>query len=384
MYIATKIQTYLPAVLRCSPSMGIFAEYYVFDSQTEKMVRKRVKLTRAVKNYRTKHQRMLAAQTIVDNLNRKLSGGWSPLYETSDGRLYTPIAELRDKFLSAKQREGCRDTTLRDYRSITNIFLGWCEDTGRARKHSGTFLRPDAVQYMDFVLEKGNTNRHYNNTSKVMRCFFQWALEHCYCKENPFAGIKPLPKQPKRRTLIDKQHRTQIARYFRAECPQMLLLCKLVYNSAVRPIEAAQIRIADIDLTRHCITIPPEVAKNKHQRNATITADMCRYLGEIVATHLPDEYLFGTGKQMMPGTKHVTFNYFRKKWDTMRKELGLPAEMQLYSLRDTGLTDLLHSGVDQLTVQHHADHSSLAIQNIYTDHFDPLLNEKIYNNAPEF
>ena len=48
------------------------------------------------------------------------------------------------------------------------------------------------------------------------------------------------------------------------------------------------------------------------------------------------------------------------------------------SLRDTGITDLLHSGVGPLTVQHHADHSSLAIQKIYTDHFDAGLNEKIY------
>ena len=68
----------------------------------------------------------------------------------------------------------------------------------------------------------------------------------------------------------------------------------------------------------------------------------------------------------------------------MRLDLDLPVEMQLYSLRDTGLTDLLHAGVDQLTVQHHADHSSIEIQNIYTDHYDPGLNEKIYSNAPTF
>ncbi len=68
----------------------------------------------------------------------------------------------------------------------------------------------------------------------------------------------------------------------------------------------------------------------------------------------------------------------------MRNATGLPKEMQLYSLRDTGLTDLLHAGIDQLTVQHHADHSSLAIQNIYTDHYDSGLNEKIYTMAPKF
>ncbi|MCR5064410.1 MAG: site-specific integrase, partial [Bacteroidales bacterium] len=80
----------------------------------------------------------------------------------------------------------------------------------------------------------------------------------------------------------------------------------------------------------------------------------------------------------------VNKQYFQKSWDRMRKATGLPKEMQLYSLRDTGLIDLLHAGVDQLTVQHHADHSSLAIQNIYTDHYDAGLNERVYNNAPIF
>lgn len=47
-------------------------------------------------------------------------------------------------------------------------------------------------------------------------------------------------------------------------------------------------------------------------------------------------------------------------------------------------TDYLHAGIDALTVQHHADHSSLEVQSIYTSHFDPQLNEKIYTLAPDF
>ena len=54
------------------------------------------------------------------------------------------------------------------------------------------------------------------------------------------------------------------------------------------------------------------------------------------------------------------------------------------SLRDTGITDLLHAGVDPLTVQHHVDHSSLAIQSIYTNHFDTGVNDKVFNSGVEF
>ena len=95
-------------------------------------------------------------------------------------------------------------------------------------------------------------------------------------------------------------------------------------------------------------------------------------------------YLFGMNKDLLPSDKRCALSAFRKKWDKMRTFLDLPQEMQLYSLRDTGMIDLLHAGVDELSVQHHFDHSDLSIQAIYTNHFDPNLNETIFRNAPQF
>lgn len=381
--IAT-LRQYVPAQLK-NDTNGISILYYVYDPMAGEMRRIRMKLNRQLRPFRTKAEKMREAASIVYTLNKRLAEGWTPLHESDDGRLYTPIKELRDSFLSSKQREGLRETTLRDYKSITGLFLTWCEESGRARKYSGTFLKVDAVTYMDYILGKGNSNRSFNNTLKVMSLFFQWSLEHCYCKENPFVGIRQLPKKRKKRILVDAESRRMILDYFSRECPQMLLLCRLVYSSAVRPLEASKIHIGDIDLKRRYIRIPDEVAKNHKERFATLTKEEIEQLQQLLERRPPSTwFLFGPGKQIMPGEKQVSHSYFRKKWDRMKRDIGLPEEMQLYSLRDTGLTDLLHAGVDPLTVQHHADHSSLAMQNIYTDHFDPGLNEKIYNNAPKF
>lgn len=328
---------------------------------------------------------MLAAQKIADELNQRLGGGWTPLHESEDGRLYTPLSELRAKFLAAKEREGVRPTTLMNYTSYTHLFLEWCEDHGMGTRYSGTFLRNDAVRYLDYVSEKGNGNRSYNNTVKALRCFFNWGVEHCYCRENPFEKIKLLPKQRKRRILIDKDTRDRISSYFRREKPQMLLVSMLVYSSAIRPKEIANIQLKHINLEKHYILIEETNAKNHKARCATITREISQIIAPMMERyHNKDYYLLGTGKQMEPGERPARNNYFAKCWNKMRDELGLPMEMQLYSLRDTGLTDLLHAGVDQLSVQHHADHSSLEIQNIYTDHFDVGLTEKIYYNAPSF
>ena len=380
-----KIIKFLPAVVRKAKSVGTYVEYYYYDPMYDTMIRKRVRVTRLTKRCKTKREAAFAAQQVAEEINRRLAGGWSPLQESENARLYTSLPELRSKFLASKKAEGCRDTTMVNYTSMTRLFLEWIENTGRTKKHSGEFMRHDAVAYMDFIMEKGNSNRSFNNTLKCIRCFWEWAKEHCYCNDNPFQHIKYLPKNRKKRILIDSVTRKIIADYFCIKKPPMLIVCQLVYSSAMRPLEIRKIQIKHIDIARRCIVVPDSNAKNGKSRCATLTRQTIELLIPILAANLPaDDYLFGKGIDMAPGPEPSTRNYFRKCWDRMRDRCGLPDEMQLYSLRDSGLTDLLHAGVDQLTVQHHADHSSIAIQNIYTDHFDPGVNEKIFEKAPSF
>jgi len=380
------IQNYLPAVVKQLPSLGFVVEYFIADPVTDKMLRKRIRLTRLVNRVPNKRQRLIAAQQVADNLNAKLRGGWSPIHETEDSRLYTPLATLREKFLSAKGAEGCRSTTLTQYRSVTDIWLRWCEDNGHGDRYSGTYLRPLAIRYMDDILEKRQRHRSYNNTLKVMKVFFQWAVEHCYAKENPFSGIKMLKKEPKIRILVPSEARNKVREWYAATRPAMNIVCQLVYSSAIRPAEILKIQLKHIHLDQHYIEIPGANAKNHKARMASLTPSLVTMLEPVVKrwNQKPDYFLIGFNEDLAPDVRAVNKSYFQKSWERMRNATGLPKEMQLYSLRDTGLTDLLHAGVDPLTVQHHADHSSLDIQAIYTRHHDPHVVDKIYNNAPAF
>lgn len=368
------IEKFLPAVVKESKGYGWYVEYYVLDFASESMVRQRLRVNRLVKRYRTKREKQLAAQAVADEVNSKLSRGWSPIHETEDARLYTKIPAMRDKFLLHKEAEGIRPATMQSYTCVTGMFVRWCEDAGRLNLFSGTFLRSDAVAYLDWLKENGSSNRNYNNHLKVMRCLWNWAMEHCYCKENAFALVKPLRNEKKRRVLIDTESRRRIAEWCQENCPQYLIVVMLVYSSAMRPKEIANIQIKHIDLERHCVVVPGEVAKNGKQRCATLSPRLVELLRDVVGGCPGEWYLFGSRAGLLPCSEMVSMSRFRKKWDDLRADLCLPKEMQLYSLRDTGITDLLHAGIDQLTVQHHVDHSSLAVQAIYTDHFDPNVN----------
>lgn len=379
------LSNWLPAVAKYLPSLGFCVEYYYYDPNREKMMLKRIRLTNLAKRYHTKRERQLAAQRVADEVNARLRGGWSPLHESDDGRLYTLLPELRRRFLSAKRAEGCRETTLVQYGSVTDIFLRWCEDNGLMSRYSGTFLRPDAVRYMDDVLEQRLRHRSYNNTLKVLKAWWQWAVEHCYAKENAFVGIKTLKKEPKIRVLVDAESRAKVARYYAETRPAMLIVCQLVYSSAIRPAEILRIRLGDIHLKEHYIRIPAENAKNHHERYASLTPQLVELLRPVLEQRRDGSlYLIGKNAELSPDREPIGKSYFQKSWERMRRATGLPKEMQLYSLRDTGITDLLHAGVDPLTVQHHADHSSLEMQAIYTNHRDANLGAIIYEKGPSF
>lgn len=65
----------------------------------------------------------------------------------------------------------------------------------------------------------------------------------------------------------------------------------------------------------------------------------------------------------------------------MRDALKLPTKYQLYSLRDTGIHDLLLDGVADIDVMHAAGHSDLSMTTRYADHIDDDLIARINDKA---
>lgn len=68
----------------------------------------------------------------------------------------------------------------------------------------------------------------------------------------------------------------------------------------------------------------------------------------------------------------------------MRKELQLPETMQLYSLKDTGITNMLENGVPAIDVMKQAGHHDLAMTSRYANHKDIQIAQKMYKNNLSF
>ncbi len=371
---------YVPAVLRHQPSHGWSIEYYVLDGAGN-MRRMVIRMNALRKRFQRVAEFKTHCNQVICNINVKLAGGWTPFGEQQNTRLFTPIQDVLDDYIYEKSSELRPDSVI-NYKSFSKVLKEWLSEN-YPQAPCSSFNKVLAVRFMDYIhYKKGLSGRSYNNRLKQARAFFSWAVEKCYTKENPFSTMKTKREESKKRILIPASSRAKISAYFQEKEPNYLVLCQLVFSALVRPKEAWRLRVCDIHLSEGYIYVTSDESKTHYDRIATLTPSIRESIGRMTANARPNDYLFGTGYKT--GKKQIVYSRFRKDWDTMRTELKLPKEMQLYSLRDTGINEMLKSGIDPLTVMQHADHHDLSMTTRYANHVDPHLVEIISTKAPQF
>jgi integrase len=204
---------------------------------------------------------------------------------------------------------------------------------------------------------------------------------HAYITSNHFDEIQLKKKEKKKRTIIPIEQRSLITEYLIEKDPLLLIVCKLMYFSLLRPKEISMLKVGDVSFDKKTIHVQEFVAKNHNERFATVPEVLLNDL-KYIENYPKDYYLFSA--DMKPGKKQADKDKFRKRFEKIKKTLKIPKEFQLYSYRDSGISDYIKQGLDLISIKQHADHHSLAMTDIYIDHYDPKLNEKIQKNLPMF
>jgi integrase len=373
--------SYLPAILREHKS-GWLIEYYVEHPVTHRFIRKTMKMNHVTKRFKSKLEARRHINKIINNLNIRLSTGWNPLFTDENIRLYTSVEDVCNSFLIEKKKD-TRVDTIRSYSSFVSIFSTWLNGKGNIGYFS-LINRVTISQFMDYVyMERNVSPRSYNNYVKIGRALFNWAKAKCYTNNNPFDFIQLKKKEKKKRILVPSESRQQIIRYLHEKMPNYMILLKLEYNALIRPNEIRNLKVFNTDLINGTITVESSVAKNHNERIITMTPDLVADFEKMnLSQYNKQFYLFS--HNFVPGKERVGPRYYSDFWVKMRNDLNLPTEMQLYSLRDTGIFEMLKSGIDSLSVKQHADHHSLEMTSIYSDHVDPNLAKIIREKSPTF
>lgn len=170
----------------------------------------------------------------------------------------------------------------------------------------------------------------------------------------------------KYRDIIPQEVRQQIRDYLTEEGEDVFLQCCLMcYRMLIRPKEMLMLKVGDVGTDT--IRIRAEVAKNHNERIVAIPEDMRGWFS-CLKGHGADELVFAKGYR--PGRTAICSRDIGRAWGDMRKALGFSKAYTFYSLKDTGITEMLERGVPPKLVKELADHHSLEMTERYTHRSD--------------
>lgn len=335
-----------------------YVGYYVVNPFTNKMVRRKIKLNHIL----NAKERKRYATRLAFEINAKLYDGWNPFTDESmnKSKKLKCAAEI---FLSEKSKT-LRPDSVRCYKSYTKMFSEWCEATRLSDEFCYVFDKNHALRLLDSMEAKGISNKSYNNYLTFFFTLFSYFIERGWCSENPFDGIKRKRVETKNRSTIPAEDRKRIIDYFESKkLHGYVVLMRLCFQCLIRPKEMLMLKLSDIDVDTGFIKISSDVAKNHHQRDVAIPQDLIPFFKEY--SNL-DKRLYVFSSKYVPGKKMLCSRDSARTWSEMRDALHLPKEYQFYSLKDTGITEMLEAGVAPKYVKELADHHSLEMTEKYT------------------
>lgn len=369
--------TFKPAQL--SSGKEWFVYYYVTNPVTEKLVRKKVKIN-SIKGITARKK---FANQLINEINQKLYSGWNPFLEETAPRGLKDIHLVLDIFLKSKKRE-LRSDSVRSYQSFVDNLKEWLISRGFKTMYTAKFNRVHAVDYMDYLYnEKEVSNVTWNNYLRFCRLLFTWMIEHQYCVENHFQSIKKKRIGEKQRIVVPEDTRLKIRNHLEYADFDFLIVCLLVFHALIRPKEISNLKPSSFNLQNQTILVEGSYSKNKKDRLITIPDSLAHDLKRWnFGGAAENEYIFGKGWK--PGKHKNDSRNFSKKWDKLRKLIGMPVEMKLYSLRDSGIIQMLNDGISPEEVMKQADHSSLEITTKYAKHANPEGSAQIKERGTSF
>lgn len=339
--------------------------YYAKNPITQKMERFRV----SVPVLNSKIERRKQGQKIVVEINRKLATGWLPYYSNTGATEFKTFEYCSEKFLSQTQKEVDsnvkRIDTLRSYTSFLKMIKKYASEKQIPMNLVLSLNREFVVNYLDWIYyERENSPRTYNNHLLFLGTFINFCIDRGYLKENCTTSILRKKKEAKKRQILTQEVKNKV-KELETTNKKYYTLCMATYFCFLRRTELTKIKVSDVNLRDHYITVESENSKNKKTEDVTIPNAYINLLAEHLKTANNKDYLF-SADNFKAGKKQLQPKKISDTWDIFRTEKNVSSEYQFYSLKDTGITDLLNSGVPAIKVRDQARHYDLKITESYT------------------
>lgn len=354
---------YKPAELKLTKDWIIV--YYSKNPITNKLERVRVRVPSMTSNT----ERLKHAKRIVTEINLKLASGWSPFIEQA-GTRYKTFQSAVDEFLLTIKKQVrdnvSRPDTLRTYNSNLNLLQQYIEEKKLKIVFALELNKSFCVNYLDWIyIERESSPRTRNNHLTFLRLFSTFLIGKGILNENPTLGIKNMKLLAKKRQVFPEEVKQTIYEELISYENGFHTLCMTTYFCFVRNTELGKLKVWNLNFNENSIFIQKEISKNKKDEIITIPSQFLEALKKHVGTSPLDYYLF-SGDKFKPGIKKMPIRKIGSAWEALRNKLKLESIYQFYGLKDTGITDLLNSGVPAIKVRDQARHYDIKITEMYT------------------
>lgn len=356
--------------------------YYAKNPVNNKMDRYRLR----VPTIKDKTERLKHAKRIVFEINKKLAASWSPFMEES-GKNFKTFQAATDEFLKHIEKQVkdnvMRPDTLRTYNSNLNLLNEFIRVKALKITFAVEVNKNFCVQYLDWIyIDRNSSPRTRNNHLSFIKLFCSYLFGRGVLKENPALNIPLMKKQLKKREVIPANVKKDIYNLLMNYDNGFYTLCMTTYYCFVRNSELGKLKVNMVNLNENWIFLSKEISKNKKDEFVTIPTPFLSILKNHIANAKEDDYLFSSDN-FKPGSIKMPVRKIASFWDKIRDTLNLPSKYQFYSLKDTGITDLLNSGVAAIKVRDQARHYDIKMTEIYTPR-NKSCDETIKNSGVEF
>lgn len=357
----------LPVVKKGKKDTYVY--FYVLDPDSilagePKLVRVRHRFN----HIKSAQERYAAARRFCADIAAKLQAGWNPLIDNSGCialKSFKSVMGEYQIYLEKAHADGAiRHDSLIDYVSRINILLSYNAQLPEPAQYVYQIDRPYIELFLDYIYIRRNAKPiTRNNYLSWLRTLCSYLRGRGYLKVDPTEGIKRLRIGQKERKPLARDAMKQLKEYLSVNDPYYLLACMVHYYTLIRPKEMSYVQLKDISLKEQTIFISGLYSKNHIDAKVTLPAVVIRQMIELHTFDNPGTYyLFGSG--FRPSAERASEKIFRDRWLKVRKACGFPPSYKFYSLKDTGVTDVIEK-VGLVVAKDQARHSDISITSVY-------------------
>ena len=314
-------------------------------------------------------ERKKVAAKMVCKINDMLADGWTP-YKQKTGKLFITLEQAKIEYSTVLQRElkdgSKRPDTVRSYESMLNMFDKYLNSKEKI-KFVEAINKKVIYNYLEWIYSRGNSPISYNNYLTFTKVFCTYLLNKGYINHNPASTIPRKKKTDKIRQIIPENLKPKIAEHLQTNNFGFFVMCMCTYYSFIRVTELTKLKLSDVDLQNDVFFIDGSKSKNRISSTVTIPNELKKLLQQYLQGFEKNDssvYLFD--KNFNPGTEVLNSKKIRDTWNKYRTKLKIPDVYKFYSLKDTGITDLLLAGIPAIKVRDQARHHDIKITEMYT------------------